>query len=561
VELQLIQLTGKDRAHQLVQKRLQARKTITKAPDEVRTPDGCARFVSERHRPGTRTLVIANTVARARDIFTALAAPESVLLHSRFRPADREIAYRKLKDIPAEGQIVISTQVLEAGVDITSGLLVTDVAPWGSLVQRFGRVNRYGDDADSQIWWVDQPAPNKPPKNLFAPYAEDQIRMAAERLAQLVSAAPAELPGEDGRAPWKHVLRRSDLLDLFDTTPDLSGNELDVSRFIRATDDKDVYLAWRDWPLDYAPADDMPELADEELCPVPIGEARDFARKHEVYTWDFARDRWEFVNKDRPLFPGMLLLTRSEEGGYTSEHGWMPDSRARVNSVSLGARDIDGSTTDGDVWQNYEQTLLEHTRRVVEEMETLLGAIAIPSQYAQALRLAARKHDWGKAHDIFQATMRRYSSSRALLAKAKGHGKHSVPHFRHELASALAMLLSGDSHLAAYLAAAHHGKLRMSIRSMPGEKDEGGRRRARGITDGDRLEAIPELAPGLSVPAVDLCLDLMEFGAEGGSWTARVLNLLDELGPFRLAYLEMLLRSADSTASANPGLEVAACTN
>ena len=41
------------------------------------------------------------------------------------------------------------------------------------------------------------------------------------------------------------------------------------------------------------------------------------------------------------------------------------------------------------------------------------------------------------------------------------------------------------------------------------------------------------------------------------SWTDRVLRLRDELGPFRLAYLEMLLRIADETASARAEKEAA----
>jgi hypothetical protein len=38
-----------------------------------------------------------------------------------------------------------------------------------------------------------------------------------------------------------------------------------------------------------------------------------------------------------------------------------------------------------------------------------------------------------------------------------------------------------------------------------------------------------------------------------------MLRLRDELGPFRLAYLEMLLRAADEMASADPGLEATTC--
>jgi CRISPR-associated endonuclease/helicase Cas3 len=36
------------------------------------------------------------------------------------------------------------------------------------------------------------------------------------------------------------VIRRRDLVDLFDTTPDICGQDLDVSRYIRDGDDNDV---------------------------------------------------------------------------------------------------------------------------------------------------------------------------------------------------------------------------------------------------------------------------------------------------------------------------------
>ena len=121
------------------------------------------------------------------------------------------------------------------------------------------------------------------------------------------------------------------------------------------------------------------------------------------------------------------------------------------------------------------------------------------------------------------------------------------------------MLARKDSDLAVYLVAAHHGRIRMGIRSMPGETEQGGKRRARGIEDGDTLPACT-LSPGFAVPAMELSLSTMELGAEGGSWTERVLHLRDDLGPFRLTYLEMLLREADERASKIPNLEEAACT-
>jgi CRISPR-associated endonuclease/helicase Cas3 len=333
--------------------------------------------------------------------------------------------------MPQEGQIVVSTQVLEAGVDITSRLLVTDIAPWGSLVQRFGRVNRYGDDEDAEIWWVDQPAYAKQ-KDPAAPYTPEELLRAAERVREMTSASPADLHPDDGPEPWKHVLRRSDLLDLFDTTPDLSGNAIDVSRFIRATEERDAYLAWRNWDGDAAPPASLKELADDELCPVPLGDLREFMRKHSVYSWNFATEQWTETDRDQ-LYAGMLLVTRAVEGGYTEREGWSPESKDKVEVLPPGADDTEGDSSDSKTYQNYRQTLRDHTCRVVEEIESLLGSQSLDPVHADALRTAATKHDWGKAHPVFQQTLHENDNSPELLAKQVKAGRHKRKHFRHEL--------------------------------------------------------------------------------------------------------------------------------
>jgi CRISPR-associated endonuclease/helicase Cas3 len=148
------------------------------------------------------------------------------------------------------------------------------------------------------------------------------------------------------------------------------------------------------------------------------------------------------------------------------------------------------------------------------------------------------------------------------LAKSSCTGpmRHSRPFFRHELASMLGWLAQHDGEpdadLIAYLILAHHGKVRMSLRAMPTEKAESGVKRfARGIHEGDALPALD--FDGERSAATTLKLALMELGLgeQGASWSERALRLLDQFGPFLLAWLETLVRLADWRASAAEQLE------
>lgn len=131
------------------------------------------------------------------------------------------------------------------------------------------------------------------------------------------------------------------------------------------------------------------------------------------------------------------------------------------------------------------------------------------------------------------------------------------------LAEELAALSADEFDLLIYLVAAHHGKVRVSIRSSPDNERSDvpdpcpeDKRQARGVRDGDTLAPcrIPasDLQTGPLAPEVTLSLDLMELGLSrryGVSWRERMQLLLERLGPFRLAYFEGLLRAADCRAS------------
>jgi CRISPR-associated endonuclease/helicase Cas3 len=105
--------------------------------------------------------------------------------------------------------------------------------------------------------------------------------------------------------------------------------------------------------------------------------------------------------------------------------------------------------------------------------------------------------------------------------------------------------------LIAYLIAAHHGKVRMSLRAMPAEQAPNNINRfARGVWEGDVLPAVEFDGERSAETRLQLALMEVGQGEQGASWAERTLRLLSEHGPFKLAWLETLVRIADWRASA-----------
>jgi CRISPR-associated endonuclease/helicase Cas3 len=569
-----------------------------------------AAAVIARHQANTTTIVILNRVDRAKDLFAALdklakknGLPERILVHSRFRPIEREPLSQLIKS--AGEKIIISTQAIEAGVDISARTLITELAPWSSLVQRFGRCNRKGEfniNGGADIFWINLEADTtQNATGLALPYTPEQLSAARTLLQRAentgVSPAALEKLSTDEPVPETHILRRKDLVDLFDTTPDLAGLDIDVGRYIRDGEERDVQVYWR--ALDGAfPSDDIiPQR--HELVRVPLHSFRKFYDKNKtgkptIWFWNVLDGEWQSVRVDR-IAPGQVYLIDYAVGGYSASLGWtgekskdpfpileITDQAARSTPRDGQDRDEESllSEAKADAWQSIET----HTAYVVAALQTLLKSIPASQPWSDALLTAARWHDVGKAHECFQSFIIHGRSvpdefKAAFIAKApwKAGSKHPRPHFRHELASALAWLQAGQAgdpvfeNLVAYLIATHHGKIRLSLRAMPGEAapppSSGASTEtavsplfARGIWQGDRLPSDP--IKKLAIEGIlaeqnkfPLTLDLtcMQMGEQDGrpSWTARMLTLRDaeKLGLFRLAWLETLLRAADAEGS------------
>ncbi len=106
----------------------------------------------------SRALVIFNTVEEAVEFYRIFKRYrddfETILLHSRMSERDRARKVEKLKELK-ERYVIISTQVVEAGVNISSDFIITDIAPANSLVQRFGRFLRYEERSGKAVVWYE----------------------------------------------------------------------------------------------------------------------------------------------------------------------------------------------------------------------------------------------------------------------------------------------------------------------------------------------------------------------------------------------------------------------
>lgn len=554
--------------------------------------DALTQEIISQHRSGSTTLIVLNTVERAQALAQGLEGnteAELMLVHARFRAAERRELEALFATEPGEaGRIIIATQAIEAGVDISSRILFTELAPWASLVQRFGRCNRYGEwneHGGADVFWIDA----QPDSQLEPPYDAEALKVARNRLLTLHDASPAALPATDQAAPESLLLRRRDLLELFNTDADLSGFDIDISPFIRDSEETDLQVFWRDIAHDAKSRpqlDAQPRPQAEELCRVSIGQFDAYLQRikrqqGQAYAWDPLIGRWIIL--DGRLRPGLIVMLDARLGGYDPKLGFLARLREQVPTLPPPATEVrpPEDSSDPRSFTGRAVALDEHLTNVETAAKTLCSALEMTVEAARPVVQAARWHDVGKAHPAFQnmlqASMTRaHSAQAAFWAKSSRRSAGRVryflfdqkgqeqerPHFRHELASMLAWLAchgdAPEADLVAYLIVAHHGKVRMGLRAQAGETEptEPDRLFARGIWAGDILPAV-KIDAQETVPELKLQLDLMQLGdgPQGSSWTARTRRLLSELGPFRLAWLEALVRIADWRASQIEQLE------
>lgn len=91
---------------------------------------------------GGKVLWVSNTVKRC--VQVSEGHPQALIYHSRFRYIDRVNRHKAVIEAFArqEPAWASTTQVAEMSLDLSATLLVTDLAPVPSMIQRLGRLNR-----------------------------------------------------------------------------------------------------------------------------------------------------------------------------------------------------------------------------------------------------------------------------------------------------------------------------------------------------------------------------------------------------------------------------------
>ncbi|MGC8567286.1 MAG: CRISPR-associated helicase Cas3' [Caldisphaera sp.] len=100
-------------------------------------------------KEGRRVLLVYNTRMGAIEAYKKLKERglSPILIHSKFSKKDRIDKINGIK----KAKLVVSTQVIEAGIDTSFDVLITEASPSHNLIQRAGRVARYGEERKSKL--------------------------------------------------------------------------------------------------------------------------------------------------------------------------------------------------------------------------------------------------------------------------------------------------------------------------------------------------------------------------------------------------------------------------
>jgi CRISPR-associated endonuclease/helicase Cas3 len=370
-----------------------------------------------------RSIVLANTVGRAQALFEALRSARSnkdvelLLLHSRFFKGDRQRKEEKLQRLFGKtgsgSAILVATQVIEAGMDISSEHLHTELCPMNSLVQRAGRCARFIGEAgivhvyelpDAPRAWLpygelDREAPTLTATRDLLSSAGPQ-RLDPELVAKWVEAVHSDSDRGALREGCKPRLEKVlDLIAQKAIRRDVGG----IAHLIRGADSESIRVIVADDA-------DLPEspgrLESLSLLRWSLAPHIDPQTRLGWY-WDTdATQPWKPLINRRELAMTYAVCIRPEFAGYDNERGLRLGQPGTTTSPPRNQPPRPGyAPLREEPWLNHARLVAEaaEKRLRIEGFPEALLAAGFHHRYALAaddLLLAARVcgllHDLGK---------------------------------------------------------------------------------------------------------------------------------------------------------------------
>lgn len=340
--------------------------------------------------------IIANTIDAARAIAKKLETPAHKAHYSLrvLTGHSRGFERPEPSEIGVKGEILVATQTVEAGVDFSLDLLVTDVCPIPNLLQRLGRLNRTGESQCPHCYVViprkGDNLGTKETRGIYGDSVLDSTTAGLSKLSGVTNWAVAnqtklveDVAAKGNCEPkdlWPEVAEPIDcderiVQEFLGSTTHGGG---DTSAFLRGLDHRDefhVHLCWRSTrripskvieDLKFSVSTLFPSSA--ETISVPITEARSLLKNRPFIT---QRDSQWVEILPRNVVPGQLIVVDSAEGGL-DKWGFNPKSFADVRDLSLAIvlRDKRGMKN----------------RRAFLTQDSLLGAFGKPnSDFTEAM--------------------------------------------------------------------------------------------------------------------------------------------------------------------------------
>lgn len=205
--------------------------------------------ILERLRVSKRsTLIVLNTIKAAKLVFKAIGEKlqssgfETYFLSSHIIPKERLRRIERIRNSP-NPKVVISTQLVEAGVDIDLDWVVRDLGPFDSINQVAGRANRNQKSAKAEVEVVCLRDDNG--RNFYSyiydPFLIDTTRKILPEEAKIPESAFLSL----GKLYFQEVKRRmsdDDSQGILQAVSNLNYDEVSRFQLIEEYDKVDIFV-------------------------------------------------------------------------------------------------------------------------------------------------------------------------------------------------------------------------------------------------------------------------------------------------------------------------------